>query len=50
MRTDPFTDFGSISLDPAKDRGVIDGEPALIHYLFYVSIRKLEAAIPTNTQ
>ena len=37
VRTDPFIDFRGVSLDPPKDGGVIDVEPALAIDLFDVT-------------
>jgi hypothetical protein len=38
MRSAALLQFGGILLDPAKDRRMIDTEPALSHHLFEVTI------------
>ncbi len=50
MRTDALIDLRSVSLYPPKHGRVIHVEPALIHHLFDVAVRKLKAKIPADTQ
>ena len=50
VRTTPFLQFRSISLDPSVDRRLIDCEVALLHHFFEVAITDGIAQIPANAQ
>ncbi len=50
MRTDSFVYFRSVSLYSPKHGRVIHRKPALTHHLFDITVRKLIAKIPADTQ